>query len=182
MTRKSKIRFEWDARREGLLLAIRDKGTITMPELLDALREEGYAGYMFTIIFNVHEDAGYVGWGDYDEPEGDTWKLWQVVDGDPCPICEQISPPQFCPQCGAHVFPLTELGSDEKIECAICGEPYSSDDLKELTDMGEHYHQEEGCFLCPDCWDSFQRMDPEEQAKIAIVNGWKEALPHGRDD
>lgn len=114
MARKSKIRFEWDFKREGLLYAIRDRGTITMSELLDALREEGYAGYMFTIVFNVHEDAGYVGWGDYDEPEGDTWKLWQVVDGDPCPICQQISPPQYCPQCGTHVFPLSELGGEKR--------------------------------------------------------------------
>ena len=43
MACKSKIRFERDFEHEGLLLAIRDKGEITMTELLDALREAGYA-------------------------------------------------------------------------------------------------------------------------------------------
>ena len=110
MARKSKIRFEWDLERQGLLKAIRDRGTITMSELLDALREDGYAGYTFTIIFTIHEDSGYVGWGDYDEPEGDVWRLWQVEDGGPCPVCDQLAPPQYCPECGARVLPLAEIG------------------------------------------------------------------------
>ena len=60
------------------------------------------------------------------------------------------------------------------IECVMCGETFTETDLTELREMGEAYHREEGCFLCPDCWDSFRRMDPEEQMKMAIMNGWKE--------
>lgn len=67
---------------------------------------------------------------------------------------------------------------DDKIECAMCGDTFTEADLKELDDMGERYHREDGCFLCPDCWDSFKRMDPEDQAKVAITNRWKEAR-HG---
>ena len=112
MARKSKIRFEYDSEHEGLLLAIRDKGEITMTELLDALREAGYAGCVFAITFCVHEDAGYVGWGDYDEPEGETWKLWQVEDGGECPVCGQLAPPQYCPECGKNLLSMTEIGGN----------------------------------------------------------------------
>lgn len=64
--------------------------------------------------------------------------------------------------------------TEEAVECVMCGETFTEADLTELREMGEAYHREKGCFLCPDCWDSFQRMDPEEQVKMALVNGWKE--------
>ena len=64
---------------------------------------------------------------------------------------------------------------DGEVECVMCGETFTETDLTELREMGEVYHREKGCFLCPDCWDSFQRMDPEEQVKMALINGWKEA-------
>lgn len=63
---------------------------------------------------------------------------------------------------------------DGEVECVMCSETFTEDDLEELRGMGEQYHREDGCFLCPDCWDSFRRMDPEEQVKMAIMNGWKE--------
>lgn len=65
---------------------------------------------------------------------------------------------------------------DKEVECVMCGETFTEDDLVELREMGEQYHREKSCFLCPDCWDSFRRMDPEEQVKMALVNGWKEAV------
>lgn len=68
--------------------------------------------------------------------------------------------------------------SDGEVECVMCGETFTETDLTELQEMGEAYHREEGCFLCPDCWDSFRRMDPEEQVKMAVMNGWKE-VNHG---
>ena len=75
---------------------------------------------------------------------------------------------------GRVIYWMANPELPEEIECVMCGETYTSDDLKELDDMGEHYHREEGCFLCPDCWDNFQRLPLEEQTKIAITNGWKE--------
>lgn len=65
------------------------------------------------------------------------------------------------------------------IECVMCGETFTEADLVDLREMGEAYHREKGCFLCPDCWDRFQRMDPEEQLKMAMVNGWKELRREG---
>lgn len=66
-----------------------------------------------------------------------------------------------------------------EVECMMCGEQYSADDLKELIDIGEQYICEDGCFLCPDCWDRFRRMAPEDQVKIAITNGWKVTAREG---
>lgn len=66
-----------------------------------------------------------------------------------------------------------------EVECVMCGDTFTETELAELREMGEAYHHEEGCFLCPDCWDSFQRMDPEEQLKMAMVNGWKELRREG---
>lgn len=60
------------------------------------------------------------------------------------------------------------------VKCVMCGDTFTEADLAELREIGEAYHREKGCFLCPDCWDSFQRMPLEEQARVAITNGWKE--------
>lgn len=55
-----------------------------------------------------------------------------------------------------------------KVRCARCGDIFTTADLNELREMGEAYYLEKGCFLCPDCWDAFQRMSLEEQAQAAI--------------
>lgn len=55
-----------------------------------------------------------------------------------------------------------------KVRCARCGDIFTTADLNELREMGETYYLEKGCFLCPDCWDVFQRMSLEEQAQAAI--------------
>lgn len=73
-----------------------------------------------------------------------------------------------------HWMPNPELPVNGDIMCVICGETFTETDLAELREMGEAYHREEGCFLCPDCWDGFRRMDLEDQVKMALVNGWKE--------
>ena len=114
MAHRSKIRFEWDGDREGLLWAIRDKGSLTLAEVQEALREQGFAGYMFTITFYIHEDSGYVGWNGVDEPEGETWKLWKVEDGCECPICGKLTPPQYCEHCGAQIVNPAEVIGDGK--------------------------------------------------------------------
>ena len=65
--------------------------------------------------------------------------------------------------------------SDGEIECTMCGDTFTESDLEEFQEMGEAYHREKECFMCPDCWDAFQRMPAEEQVHVAITNGWKEA-------
>ncbi len=64
---------------------------------------------------------------------------------------------------------------DGEIECIMCGDTFTETDLEEFQEMGEAYHREKRFFLCPDCWDAFQRMPLEEQARVAISNGRKKA-------
>ncbi len=56
-----------------------------------------------------------------------------------------------------------------EIECTMCGDTFTEADLAEFQEMGEVYYHEKECFLCPDCWDVFQRMPLEEQAHIALT-------------
>ena len=62
----------------------------------------------------------------------------------------------------------------QTVTCAWCRESYTSLDLEELREMGEAYHLEDGCCLCPDCWDTYRRQPLEMQASAAIKNDWKE--------
>ena len=54
------------------------------------------------------------------------------------------------------------------IVCRMCGEDFTEGDLDDFRDLGEQYHWEKGCFLCPDCWDEFQRLTLEEQAAALL--------------
>lgn len=55
-----------------------------------------------------------------------------------------------------------------KVKCLMCHEDFSDDDLQEFAELGEKYHIESASFFCPDCWDSFQRLDLEDRMKILI--------------
>ncbi len=68
-----------------------------------------------------------------------------------------------------------------KVRCARCGDIFTTADLNELREMGEAYYIEKGCFLCPDCWDVFQRMSLEEQAQAAIM-GIGETEKYDKED
>ena len=52
--------------------------------------------------------------------------------------------------------------------CMSCGEVYTEQDRHELHVMHEEFFQDGDCFICPDCWDHFRRMDPEEQVKMLL--------------
>lgn len=85
-----------------------------MDELLDALHDAGFTGYVFAILFHIHEDGGFVGLPEFDDdPKGDVWRLLAVQDGEPCPVCGRVSPPQYCPDCGKYLLPLTKIGGAE---------------------------------------------------------------------
>lgn len=108
MARKSKIRFEWDSRKSGLLRAIREKGKITFDDLLEAInsRDVDFQGHIFSVQFIVdRERLGPIGYMDEEDSDGDVWELWDVVDGEPCPLCGKTSQRAFCPDCGRYVYP-----------------------------------------------------------------------------
>lgn len=53
-------------------------------------------------------------------------------------------------------------------KCKICGEGYSKADIRELKLMGEDLNRLP--FICPDCWDDFQRLDSEAQMELLFNN------------
>lgn len=55
-------------------------------------------------------------------------------------------------------------------KCKMCGDSYSSEELRELREMGEEYNRSP--FICPDCWDRYQRLDSEDQMKL-LLNDFK---------
>ncbi len=62
-----------------------------------------------------------------------------------------------------------------EIKCAMCGDTFTEADLADFEEMGEAYHREKRFFLCPDCWDDYQRMTLEQRADIALAYGWEGA-------
>lgn len=59
-------------------------------------------------------------------------------------------------------------------KCKMCEDEYSKGDLRELKMMGEDFNRFP--FLCPDCWDEFQRLDSEDQMKLLLNDFKEEAL------
>ena len=64
---------------------------------------------------------------------------------------------------GSFCHEVITLRRNRTYICQDCGERFTSEDLREFREMGEVYHKEKSCFLCPDCYDSFQCMTLEDQ-------------------
>lgn len=52
-----------------------------------------------------------------------------------------------------------------EFKCRFCGDTFTSADLREFREMGEAYYKDKTAFVCPDCYDAFSRLTPEEQIK-----------------
>ena len=81
------------------------RGKLTLAEIQDLLMYEEsqrYCGH-YTIILNCSEAA--MGGDDLyleDGQKGDTVALYQIEEGETCPVCAEKSPPfEYCPSCGA---------------------------------------------------------------------------------
>jgi hypothetical protein len=51
----------------------------------------------------------------------------------------------------------------EVFKCKRCGDEFTNEELRELKEIGEAYSKFP--FLCPDCFDEFQRLDSEDQMR-----------------
>jgi hypothetical protein len=96
------VTFEWgeDLHGRSVLLARKARGKISVSEIQEVMmRDERYHG-AWAVLFRAREDSGYQGWGD-DEPKGDVLELYQVGDGEKCPLCAAIyAGVDYCPHCG----------------------------------------------------------------------------------
>ncbi len=54
------------------------------------------------------------------------------------------------------------------MKCRVCGGEYSKEDLRELREMGEPFYYSADGLLCPDCYDRWSRLPPEEQLSILL--------------
>ena len=52
------------------------------------------------------------------------------------------------------------------MKCTVCGESYGKDEIKEWKTEKEPYFDDP--FICPDCYDSMQRVDPEDLMKECL--------------
>lgn len=99
------ISFEWDRdlRGNSVLLARKSRGKISIAELQEAMeRDYRYQG-SWAAIFKVSEDS-YQGWGGGSEPKGDVVELYQIGDGENCPVCAAVfSGIECCPHCGERL-------------------------------------------------------------------------------
>jgi len=100
----SKINLEWDTDRHGksCIRASKKRGKISTDELQEAMHNnrsmnEGY----WAIIFKTCED-GYQCWFN-EEPVGDEVFIYQVDDGESCPVCFKDLVIDYCPHCGENI-------------------------------------------------------------------------------
>lgn len=65
----------------------------------------------------------------------------------------------------------SSIYGDADIQCSMCGEHFTADEVKESAEMGEPFQFYDGIFLCPDCYGSYSRQPLEEQFKTALNMG-----------
>lgn len=102
----SKITAEWgsDYHDQAILILRKKRGKISIGEIEEFLRYTGSGKYQghWAILINASEaSCGGSGWMDeYDDP-GDTVCLYQIEEGDCCPVCGAVTPLlEYCPNCG----------------------------------------------------------------------------------
>lgn len=105
----AKLTAEWDQDFTGrqFLRLKKKRGKITIDEIENYLTYEdrGIHRGNYAIILRCTESmCEGSGWlDDYDDP-GDLVELYQIEDGEKCPVCQKMTPPQYCPECGTDLW------------------------------------------------------------------------------
>lgn len=104
----AKIEAMWDQDAFGnhLLIISKKRGKLNLEEVGDFLRysTSGRLQGHYVVVINATEATCGAQWGFDEAPQGDTWELCQVEEGERCPVCSKITPPyQYCPECGAEL-------------------------------------------------------------------------------
>ena len=63
------------------------------------------------------------------------------------------------------------VSGDADMQCSMCGEQFTADEVKELAEMGEPFQFCDGKFFCPDCYERYNRQSLEDQFETALNMG-----------
>ena len=105
MKRGIEMSWAYDYKGRLALRIEKKRGKLTLAEIQDLLMYEESQRYcgQYAIILNCSEAA--MGGDDLyleDGQKGDTVALYQIEEGETCPVCAEKSPPfEYCPSCGA---------------------------------------------------------------------------------
>lgn len=104
MKRGIEMSWQYDSMDRLFLRIAKKRGKLTLEEVTDLLRyEEGqrYCGH-YAIILNCSEETiGGNGLFFEEEQKGDAVDMYQIEDGNTCPVCGKYTPPfEYCPSCG----------------------------------------------------------------------------------
>lgn len=105
MKRGIEMSWEYDSMGRIFLRIIKKRGKLTLEEITDLLRYEErqqYCGH-YAIILNCSEaTVGGNGLFFEEDEKGDAVDLYQIEEGETCPVCGKFTPPfEYCPNCGA---------------------------------------------------------------------------------
>ena len=104
MKRGIEMSWAYDYKDHQVLQIVKKRGKLTLEEIQDLIMyEEGqrYCG-CYAILLNCSEDAiGGNGLFLEEDQKGDAVDLYQIEDGETCPVCGKYTPPfEYCPNCG----------------------------------------------------------------------------------
>lgn len=83
------------------LVLEKSRGKFTLDQIEEFLRyNSSFQGNWAVILRCGEQTCGGSGWGDEIEPKGDVVSLFQLGEGETCPVCSEFMPPEYCPHCG----------------------------------------------------------------------------------
>lgn len=123
---RSKLTIEFDYE-NGIYKGIikKKRGKLTLDEIEEFLRYENQGRYQshYIIVLNCSESScGGSGWMDDQDPPGDCAVLYQYNFEEPCPVCAEMTPPEYCPNCGEHLSKQSDAAADNKSKYCINAE------------------------------------------------------------
>ena len=112
MPKLLKCYWRESARGLDILCVEKSRGKISLTELQEYLLYEARIYGHWAILLHSNESACDVGWPT-EPPKGDRVYLYGVSEGQVCPVCHELTPPEYCPHCGERVFALGERSQGE---------------------------------------------------------------------
>lgn len=140
----SNLHYEWtsDYHGEQILVVWKKRGNISQKELADfllyELRKYGY----YVNIINANESV--CGGCRYDDgqTQGDRVELYYYDHEERCPVCGQMSMPNYCVHCGHQI----DLSKDYSDPIQVLGG--NSSERRPLYQLACAYTTDDGCGVC----------------------------------